>query len=141
MALDPEEVVTLTDHGTMKLRSAVVRAMMLPPQERNHASILRSSEPSILDFHLIKHLATRWDGKPHCLDDSEVAAGAFYLKWAGMMMTRVPHSESTAFPDSASNAQHRDAAGLQHGEGWSGAPQFRQLAGWQTLGEVSCYSS
>jgi len=27
MALDPEEFVTLTDHGTMKLRSAILRAM------------------------------------------------------------------------------------------------------------------
>ena len=29
MALDPEEFVTLTDHGSMKLRAAVLRAMTL----------------------------------------------------------------------------------------------------------------
>src|SRR6266566_1835753 len=86
MALDPEEVVTLTDHGTMTLRAAVARAMMLPPQERDQASIIRNSEPSILDFLLIRHLATRWDGGPHCLSDSEMAAGAFYLRRAGMAL-------------------------------------------------------
>ena len=61
MALDPEELVTLTNHGTMKLRSAVARAMMLLPQERDLATIIRESEPTILDFDLIKHLATRWE--------------------------------------------------------------------------------
>jgi DNA-directed RNA polymerase alpha subunit len=45
MALDPEEFVTLTDHGTMKLRSAVSRAMMLLPKERKQATIVRDSEP------------------------------------------------------------------------------------------------
>ncbi len=48
MALDPEELVTLTNHGTMKLRSAVARAMMLLPQERDLATIIRESEPTIL---------------------------------------------------------------------------------------------
>ncbi len=52
MALDPEELVTLTNHGTMKLRSA---------QERDLATIIRESEPMILDFDLIKHLAARWE--------------------------------------------------------------------------------
>jgi len=61
MALDPEELVTLTNHGTMKLRSAVARAMMLLPQERDLATIIRESEPMILDFDLIKHLAARWE--------------------------------------------------------------------------------
>jgi len=61
MALDPEELVTLTNHGTMKLRSAVARAMMLLPQERDLATIIRESEPTILDFELIKHLAARWE--------------------------------------------------------------------------------
>ena len=61
MALDPEELVTLTNHGTMKLRSAVARAMMLLPQERDLATIIRESEPTILDFELIKHLAPRWE--------------------------------------------------------------------------------
>jgi hypothetical protein len=61
MALDPEEFVTLTDHGTMKLRSAVSRAMMLLPKERKQATIVRDSEPSILNFEQIKNLATQWD--------------------------------------------------------------------------------
>jgi len=41
----------------MKLRSAVARAMMLLPQERDLATIIRESEPTILNFELIKHLA------------------------------------------------------------------------------------
>jgi hypothetical protein len=61
MALDPEERVTLTNHGTMKLRSAVARAMMLLPQERDLATIVREGEPTILNFDLIRHLATRWE--------------------------------------------------------------------------------
>jgi hypothetical protein len=136
MALDPEEVVTLTDHGPMKLRSAVARAMMLPPQERDHASIVRSSEPAILNFHLIKHLATRWDGKPHSLDDSEMATGAFYLKRAGMMLA--PADESTTIPEAANKARHPERR--QNGESWGAAPQFRRFSGWQTLGDVSCHS-
>jgi hypothetical protein len=59
--LDPEEYVTLTDHGTMKLRSAVSRAMTLPPKERKRATIVRASEPAILNFVQIKSLAARWD--------------------------------------------------------------------------------
>jgi hypothetical protein len=61
MALNPEEFVTLTDHGTMKLRSAVSRAMMLPPKEREQATIVRDSEPAILHFDQIKNLAAQWD--------------------------------------------------------------------------------
>ena len=61
MAFDPEEFVTLTDHGTMKLRSAVSRAMTLLPKERRQATIVRSSEPGILNFKQIKVLAARWD--------------------------------------------------------------------------------
>jgi hypothetical protein len=61
MALDPEELVTLTNHGTMKLRSAVARAMILLPQERDLATIVREGEPTILDFDLIKHLASQWE--------------------------------------------------------------------------------
>jgi hypothetical protein len=34
MAMDPEELVTLTNHGAMKLRSAMVRAMILSAEER-----------------------------------------------------------------------------------------------------------
>jgi hypothetical protein len=79
MALDPEEFVILSDHGPMRLQAAVTRAMMLLPQERDHASILRKGEPRILNFDLIKHLAIRWDGRPYRLNDSEISAGAFSL--------------------------------------------------------------
>ena len=61
MAIDPEEVVTLTDHGTLKLRSAVARAMMLPPKERRRATIVREGEPAILNFEQIKNLAAQWN--------------------------------------------------------------------------------
>ena len=61
MALDPEELVTLTGHGTMKLRSAVSRAMMLLPKERKRAKIVREGEPAILHFQQIKELSAEWD--------------------------------------------------------------------------------
>jgi hypothetical protein len=61
MAMDPEELVTLTDHGTMKLRSAVVRAMILPAKERKRAKIVREGEPAILIFKQIKNLGAKWD--------------------------------------------------------------------------------
>ncbi len=61
MAMDPEELVTLTDHGTMKLRSAVVRAMIFPAKERKRAKIVREGEPAILIFKQIRNLATQWD--------------------------------------------------------------------------------
>jgi hypothetical protein len=61
MALDPEELVTLTDHGTMKLRSAVSRAMMMLPKQRKLAKIVREGDPAILNFDEIKKLAARWD--------------------------------------------------------------------------------
>ena len=63
MALDPDELVTLTDHGTMRLRSAVSRAMTLLPRERRQATIVRSSEPEVLNFKQIKLLAAKWDEK------------------------------------------------------------------------------
>ena len=61
MALDPEEFVTLTNHGTMKLRSAVARAMMMPAKERKGATIVREGEPATLNFKEIKNLAAQWD--------------------------------------------------------------------------------
>jgi len=79
VSLDPEEYVILTDHGSMKLQSAVARAMILPPEERDHASILRQGDPWMLNFHVIKHLATRWEGNPYRLSDSELSGGAFLL--------------------------------------------------------------
>ena len=63
MAFDPDEFVTLTDHGTMKLRAAVSRAMTLLPKERRLATIVRNSEPAILTFKQIKVLAVRWDAE------------------------------------------------------------------------------
>jgi hypothetical protein len=61
MAFNPDELVTLTDHGTMKLRSAVSRAMTLLPKERKRATIVREGDPAILNFEQIKNLAARWD--------------------------------------------------------------------------------
>jgi hypothetical protein len=61
MALDPEELVTLKNHGIMKLSSAVARAMLLLPRERRRATIVREGEPDILRFEQIKDLAARWE--------------------------------------------------------------------------------
>ena len=61
MALDPEEFVTLTNHGSMKLRAAVSRAMTLLPKERKRTTIAREGKPAILNFEQIKNLATQWD--------------------------------------------------------------------------------
>ena len=61
MALDPEELVTLAGHGTMKLRSAVTRAMLLLPKERKRAKIVREGEPAILQFAQIKELSAQWE--------------------------------------------------------------------------------
>ena len=61
MVLDPEELVTLTNHGPMKLCSAVARAMMLLPKERKRATIAREGEPAILNFEQIKDLAAHWE--------------------------------------------------------------------------------
>jgi hypothetical protein len=60
MAFDPEELVTLTDHGTMKLRSAVSRAMTMPAKERKRTTIVCEGDPAILSFEQIKSLATQW---------------------------------------------------------------------------------
>jgi hypothetical protein len=59
--LDPEELVTLTDHGSMKLRSAVLRAMLMLPKQRKLATIVRNGDPAILKFDEIKSLAAQWD--------------------------------------------------------------------------------
>ena len=61
MALDPEELVTLKDHGSMKLHAAVLRAMTLLPKERKRTTIVREGEPAILNFKQIKNLAAQWD--------------------------------------------------------------------------------
>ena len=61
MALDPDEFVILTDHGSMKLRAAVLRAMTLLPKERKRITIVREGEPAILNFKQIKNLAAEWD--------------------------------------------------------------------------------
>ena len=140
MALDPNEVVTLTNHGTMPLHLAVERAMMLPSPQRGNASILRGSEPSRLDFQLIRHLATRWDGRPRPLDDAEMATGAFYLKQAGMMISFPTEDQSTASPDFESENPSRHVAGSHNGEIAGGVPHFRQFSTWTTLGDVFCCS-
>ena len=67
MVFDPDEVVILTNHGRMKARSAVTRAMMLLPEERDLATIVREAEPPVLNFEAIKVLATRWDGEEPAL--------------------------------------------------------------------------
>lgn len=61
--LDPEEIVVLANHGVMKLRSAVARAMALLPEDRDAAIIVRKGElsQSILGFEQIKQLAVRWE--------------------------------------------------------------------------------
>ena len=69
MALDPEELVTLTGHGTMKLRSAVTRAMMMLPKERKRAKIVREGEPATLRFEQIKELSAQWE---HRLEPMEL---------------------------------------------------------------------
>jgi hypothetical protein len=61
MAFDPAQLVSLTDHGTMTLRSAVARAMMLPFKERMRATIVRKGKPKVLRFEQIKDLAGRWE--------------------------------------------------------------------------------
>jgi hypothetical protein len=60
MALDPEELVTLTNHGSMRLRSAVARAMTLPFDERKKATIVRKGKPATLRYERIKGLAVEW---------------------------------------------------------------------------------
>ena len=60
--LDPEELVTLTDHGRMKLRLAVLRAMMMLPKQRKLATIVRNGDPAILNFDQIRKLAAQWAG-------------------------------------------------------------------------------
>jgi hypothetical protein len=60
MALDREELVTLTNHGTMKLRSAVARAMILPPDERKRVTIVRKGKRATLKFERIRDLAAEW---------------------------------------------------------------------------------
>jgi len=63
MAFDPEELVTLTNHGTMKLRSAVARAMILPPDERKRATIVRKGKRATLKYERIRDLAAAWTEK------------------------------------------------------------------------------
>jgi hypothetical protein len=64
MIIDPDEFVTLSNHGNMKLRSAVVRTMILPPEERKQATIVRENEPTILRFEQIRDLAAQWEFVP-----------------------------------------------------------------------------
>jgi hypothetical protein len=61
MSFDPEQLVALTDRGTMTLRTAVARAMILPVKERMRATIVREGKPKVLRFGQIKDLAVQWD--------------------------------------------------------------------------------
>jgi len=61
MRVDPEELVELRYHGSMKLRSAVARAMLLLPTERRMATIIRQSNPPVLKFRAIKHLSNAFE--------------------------------------------------------------------------------
>jgi hypothetical protein len=65
--LDPEEIVVLANHGVMKLRSAVARAMALLPEDRDGAMIVRKGalSQSILGFEQIKQLAEQWEQAEH----------------------------------------------------------------------------
>jgi hypothetical protein len=141
MALDPNEVVTLTNHGTMPLHLAVERAMMLPAGQRGNASILRGSEPSRLDFQLIRHLATRWDGTPRALDDAEMATGAFFLKQAGMMIAFPTEDQSVTSSDiGVTDISDSESPRPIVGPHNVGVPRFRQFSTWQTAGDVFCCS-
>ena len=64
MAFDPQELVTLTNHGSMRLRSAVARAMTLPFDERKKVTIVRNGKPAILKYERIKDLAAEWAKPP-----------------------------------------------------------------------------
>jgi hypothetical protein len=64
MALDPEELVTLTGHGTMKLHAAVLRAMTLPLKQRKRAVIVREGKRAAMKFEEIKDLAAQWEPQP-----------------------------------------------------------------------------
>src|SRR5260370_41231773 len=92
MAMDPEELVTLTDHGTMKLRSAVVRAMILPAKERKRAKIVREGEPAILIFKQIRNLGAKWDERRGS-SAGPTTAKALSISWA--WAERPPHSTLT----------------------------------------------
>jgi hypothetical protein len=62
-SLDPDEIVVLANHGVMRLRAAVARAMTLLPEDRDAAIIVRKGELSqaILGFEQIRQLAARWE--------------------------------------------------------------------------------
>jgi len=62
MRVNPEELVELKNHGPMKLRNAIARAMLLLPAERSKATIVRRSEPSVLKFKAIKDLSNALSG-------------------------------------------------------------------------------
>jgi hypothetical protein len=61
-AVDPDEIVVLANHGTMPLRCAVARAMLLGQAEREAAIIVRKGalSRSVLSFDHIQQLAAHW---------------------------------------------------------------------------------
>lgn len=62
MRVNPDEFVELSNHGLMKLRCAVARAMVMLPGERSKATIVRLDEPSVLKFKAIKDLSQVFSG-------------------------------------------------------------------------------
>jgi hypothetical protein len=60
MAFNPEELVTLTNHGAMKLGSAVARAMVLPLDERKRATIVRKGQTGDAQIRADQDLAAEW---------------------------------------------------------------------------------
>ena len=67
MAFDPEEHVTLTNHGSMRLRSAVARAMTLPLDERKTATIVRKGKPATLRYERIRKSCSSVGGRARAL--------------------------------------------------------------------------
>jgi len=68
MALDPEELVTLTGHGNMKLYAAILRAMTLPLKERKRARIVREGQRAALKFDEIRDLAAQLEPRSASTD-------------------------------------------------------------------------
>jgi hypothetical protein len=60
MAFDPEEIVTLSGQGKMRLQTAVERVMVRKLRGLD-ATIFREGNPSILDLTLIEKIAAEWE--------------------------------------------------------------------------------
>jgi hypothetical protein len=60
MTFDPEEIVTLSGQGKMRLQTAVERVMVRKLRGLD-ATIFREGNPSILDLTLIEKIAAEWE--------------------------------------------------------------------------------